>query len=236
MRRRFDLIVFDFDGTLADSQSLLVGLVNEVLAAHGLPRAPDRAVAACIGLPLATVFRRNLRDAEDAQVAALCRVYRTHADAPAFVRQFRLFPGVRPTLANLRAGGARLAIGTSKGHATTRDILRHCRIDDVIEAVVGGDTVGRGKPHPETVERLLTEFGVSRARTLMVGDTTFDIEMGQAAGVSTCAVTYGMQPETSLRRLQPSFVIDRIDELETIVAGDLRPKSNKSTAGSDLEN
>ena len=217
--RRFDLVVFDFDGTLADSQSLLVGLVNEVLAAHGLPLAPERAVAECIGLPLATVFRRNLAVAEDEQIATLCRFYRAHADTQEFVSQFRLFPGVRATLDDLRATGTRLAIGTSKGHATTHDILKHCRIDDVIEAVVGGDIVGQGKPHPETVDRLVTQFGAARERTLMVGDTTFDIEMGQAAGVSTCAVTYGMQPEAALRRLNPSFVIDRIEELKVIVRG-----------------
>jgi phosphoglycolate phosphatase len=219
MKRKFDLVVFDFDGTLADSQKLLVGLVNEVLAAHGLPQAPERAVAECIGLPLATVFRRNLATADDEDIAALCRIYRAHADTQEFVSKFRLFPNVRTTLDRLRASGVRLAIGTSKGQATTHEILRHCRIDDIIDAVVGGDSVQQGKPHPETVELLLTSLGGSRQRTLMVGDTTFDIEMGQAAGVATCAVTYGMQPESSLRQLNPTFVIDCIDELADIVSG-----------------
>ncbi len=220
--RRFDLIIFDFDGTLADSQSLLVGLVNQVLAAQGLPVAPEQAVAECIGLPLAVVFRRNLQEAGDDDIATLCRVYRAHADTQEFVRRFRLFPGVRATLDRLRASGTQLAIGTSKGQATTHDILKHCGIDDVIDAVVGGDAVTRGKPHPETVDQLVTQLGASRDRTLMVGDTTFDIEMGHAAGVATCAVTYGMQPEASLRALKPHFVIDRIEELEQIALGDSR--------------
>lgn len=219
MARRFDLVVLDFDGTLADSQGILVGLVNDVLTAHGLPRAADRAVAECIGLPLPEVFRRNLPAAAEEEIAALTRFYRSRADTPEFVRQFRLFPGVRATLGRVRSAGARLVIGTSKGRRTTCDILRHCEIEDLIEAVIGGDSVERGKPHPEMVHQALELFPVARERTLMVGDTSFDIEMGHAAGVATCAVTYGMQEADSLRSLNPRFVIDSVEELEGVVTG-----------------
>lgn len=218
MTRDFDLLILDFDGTLADSQAILVGMVNEVLEAQGLPRAPDRAVAECIGLPLPQVFRRNVATVDEAQIQTLTRFYRSRADLPEFVSKFRLFPNVRLTLERLRDAGARLVIGTSKGRNTTCDILRHCQIDDVIDAVIGGDSVERGKPHPETVDHALGLFGVPRERTLMVGDTSFDIDMGHAAGVATCAVTYGMQPAAALRALRPRFVIDRIEELEGVVS------------------
>lgn len=223
MTRDFDLIVLDFDGTLADSQGILVGMVNHVLEEHGLPRAAERAVAECIGLPLPQVFERNVPGALEEQILALTRFYRSRADLPEFVRQFRLFPAVRETLERLRGAGARLVIGTSKGRKTTLDILRHCEIDDVIDAVIGGDSVKRGKPHPETIDRALELFGVPRERTLMVGDTSFDIDMGHAARVATCAVTYGMQSVVALRALRPRFVIERIEDLEGIVSAGGRP-------------
>jgi phosphoglycolate phosphatase len=217
--RDFDLIILDFDGTLADSRTILVGMVNQTLTAHGLPHAAEQRVAECIGLPLPQVFRNHVPDADDELITTLTRFYRSHADLPDFVRKFRLFPGVRATLTRLRAAGARLVIGTSKGHATTCDILKHCEIDETIDRVIGGDSVQRGKPHPETIDRALELYGVQRERALMVGDTSFDIDMGHAAGVATCAVTYGMQPAATLRALRPRFVIDRIEELERIVGG-----------------
>ncbi|HVO22056.1 MAG TPA: HAD-IA family hydrolase [Candidatus Margulisiibacteriota bacterium] len=214
---RFDLLVLDFDGTLADSQAILVGLVNDVLEANDQPRADTNVVATAIGLPLEQVFQRALPGAAAATIAHLCVEYRRIADRPAFVRQFRLYPNVAATLQALRSTGIRLVIGTSKGRATTTDIIRHCRIDDMIDAVVGGDCVTNGKPHPEMVRHAQRLVGVTAERTLVVGDTSFDIEMGQAAGVATCAVTYGMHPAAALRQLRPDFVIDRFEELSHLV-------------------
>jgi phosphoglycolate phosphatase len=216
---RFELLVLDFDGTLADSQAILVDLVNDVLDDSGHQRADASSVAASIGLPLEQVFERALPGASDATIRTLCVEYRRIADSAEFVRQFRLYPNVVPTLAALRASGIRLVIGTSKGRATTSDIVRHCGIDSLIDAILGGDCVTRGKPHPEMVHRAQALFGCAPHRTLMVGDTSFDIEMGQAAGVATCAVTYGMHAATALRLLRPDFVIDRFEEISRVVGG-----------------
>jgi phosphoglycolate phosphatase len=214
---RFGLVILDLDGTLVDSEAMLVGLVNETLTANGHPPAAPRSVAATIGLPLEEVFRRALRGCGDATIAALCTHYRARADAMEFVSRFRLFDGVASTLEALRAAGARLVVGTSKGRETTLDIVRHCGIADAIDEVIGGDCVARGKPHPEMVERALLTFGVDPTRALVVGDTTFDLEMGQAAGVATCGVTYGMHEPSRLRALQPTFLIDRFDALTAVV-------------------
>lgn len=217
MATRFDLLVLDFDGTLADSQAILVSLVNDVLDAGGYPRADSTTVAASIGLPLEQVFQRALPGAADGAIRTLCAEYRGIANSAEFVRQFRLYPGVASTLRALRATGARLVIGTSKGRATTTDIIEHCAIADMIDGVIGGDCVTRGKPHPEMVQRAQALVGAAAERTLMVGDTSFDIEMGQAAGVATCAVTYGMHEAAALRRLRPNFVIDRFEDLGRLV-------------------
>ncbi len=213
----FDLLVLDLDGTLVDSEAILVGMVNHTLETLGYVRADPRAVASTIGLPLEEVFQRALPSAAHAAIAALCVAYRERADAVDFVRQFRLYPDVSETLATLHAGGLRLVVGTSKGRATTLDIIQHCAIHHLIDDVIGGDCVTRGKPHPEMVERARQLFGTPAEQTLMVGDTPFDIEMGQAAGVATCAVTYGMHPAQALRALRPDFIIDRFEELGHLV-------------------
>ena len=215
----FDLIVLDFDGTLVDSQDLLVGLVNDILAATGLPRADPTDVAATIGLPLDQVFRRavpvHVTDAS--MIDRLCSDYRLQADHMDFVRRFRLFPDVVETLRALRAAGIHLVIGTSKTRATTCDIVRHCGIADLIDDIIGGDCVRHGKPHPEMVERARSRWKAAAARTLMVGDTPFDLRMGQAAGVAVCAVTYGMHSAEALRTLHPHFLIDRFADLPRCV-------------------
>jgi phosphoglycolate phosphatase len=217
MPPRFDLLVLDLDGTLVDSEALLVGLFNDTLGASGYSRAEPGAVAATIGLPLEEVFRRAVPSAEQPDIAVLCARYRDRADAPEFVRQFRLYRGVAETLERLRATGIKLIVATSKRRATTLDILRHCAIDGMIDAVLGGDSVTCGKPHPEMLHRARAVFGTAADRTMVVGDTSFDIEMGHAAGVATCAVTYGMHPAHTLRAFQPHFVIDRFDALPGLV-------------------
>jgi phosphoglycolate phosphatase len=217
--RRFDLLVLDLDGTLVDSQDLLVGLVNDVLRDAGCPSAAPAAVAATIGLPLDEVFRRAVPCVADELIDALCVAYRGRADRQEFVQQFRLYPDVAPTLVALRAAGVRLVVGTSKGRATTTDIIKHCGIAECIDEVLGGDSVTRGKPHPEMVHRARALFDTAPHRTLMVGDTSFDIEMGQGARVATCAVTYGMHPAAALRELRPDFVIDQFEQISVVVDG-----------------
>jgi phosphoglycolate phosphatase len=212
MPRRFDLLILDLDGTLVDSEAILVQLINETLTTHGFPPADARGIAASI-----EVFRRAAPFADLDAIDDLCRSFRVQADAPDFVRLFRLYAGVAPTLSQLRAADVRLAIATSKRRATTLDILRHCAIEDLIDAVIGGDCVTRGKPDPEMVHRARTLFATPAERTVIVGDTRFDIEMGQAAGVATCAVTYGMHPAHELRALRPDFVIHGFESVCQVV-------------------
>ncbi len=216
MPHRFDLLILDLDGTLIDSQDILVDMVNHTLARSGFPLADPPAVAATIGLPLDEVFRRAAPAASQDVIAALCVAYRKRASRAEFVEQFHLFPGVAETLAALRDAGIHLVVATSKARPTTLDVLRHCRIDAVIDETIGGDCVTQGKPHPEMVHRARATFGTEPGRTLMVGDTSFDIHMGQAAGVTTCAVTYGMHAAAALRQLRPDFVIDRFELLHHI--------------------
>lgn len=210
---KYDLIIFDFDGTLADSESILVGLVNRTLIDRGHAPADPRFVAGCIGLPLAEVFRRSAPQLTAEENVAACHAYRVRANSPDVIAEFALFDGVEALLSDLSRGPAQLAIGTSKSRVTTLRILDHLGITERFDIVLGGDSVERGKPDPEMVRRACEHAACAPERALMVGDTTFDLEMGRAAGADTCAVSYGMQDLTRLRELCPTHVIDRPGEL-----------------------
>lgn len=217
MATTFDLVIVDLDGTLVDSQALLVGLVNATLHAHGLAMAESTTIAGAIGLPLAEVFRRATPAVPRQTIETLCDAYRRQADAMEFVRRFRLFADVARTLEDLHASAVRLVVATSKGRRTTLDILEHCAIRHCFDEIIGGDSVANGKPHREMVDRARQLFPAIAARTLVVGDTSFDIEMGKSAGVATCAVTYGMHDAVRLGELAPDFLIDRFAALRELI-------------------
>jgi HAD superfamily hydrolase (TIGR01509 family) len=221
----FDLVIVDLDGTLVDSEALLVGLVNDTLIAHGHAPAPAPTVAAAIGLPLDEVFRRAAPTAHLRAIEAFCADYRRHADAMAFVRQFRPFADVATTLEDLNARAVRVVVATSKGRATTLDILAHCAVRHCIDEVIGGDSVTHGKPHREMVDCARRLFPAAPQRTIVVGDTSFDIEMGKSAGVATCAVTYGTHSAALLQALQPDFVIDRFAALRELIVARSDPST-----------
>jgi len=208
-----DLVIFDFDGTLADSEDLLTELVLQTLRDKQLsPAIQSRAIGKLIGLPLLQV----LSAASGAPAGELHEVashYRHIADSPEVVARFRLFPGVATTLRTLADRGKRLAIATSKSRAITQKILVAVGLDDLVGEVVGGDCVRHGKPHPEAVERLLAQAKCSSRRAAVVGDTTFDVEMGKGAGAITIAATYGMHEREALATKEPDAFIDDIGEL-----------------------
>jgi len=213
---RFQLAIFDFDGTLVDSREPIARSANDALAAAGLPERSPAEVHALVGLPLADVLAR-LAGAPTAAVPAslveqLCTVYRARFGVHAAGRT-PLFDGVREMIDRVAARGLRLAIATSRGRASAEAILEDHGLADRFAARLGGGCVERGKPHPEMVERILAQLGVPAAATLLVGDTTFDIEMGRAAGVATCGVTYGSHGAELLRAAGATHVIHRPAEL-----------------------
>lgn len=207
-----DLVVFDFDGTLADSEDLLTGLVVRALTDSGLTPVAPAAIGRLIGLPLLEVL--SLASGVPAErLDAVAQLFRRHADSDDVVGQFRLFPGVRPALEAMAARGQKLAIATSKSRAVTERILAAVHLDGLVPLVVGGDSVRRGKPDPEAVHLVLERTGCAAAKAAVVGDTPYDILMGKAAGVCTVAAAYGMHDRESLAAAAPDHIIDGIAEL-----------------------
>jgi phosphoglycolate phosphatase len=129
-----------------------------------------------------------------------------------------LYPGVRQALDRLREAGVRMAVLTNKPVGISRAIVDGLSIGEHFRQVYGGNSFDFKKPHPIGIETLMTECGAARERTMMVGDSSVDIQTARNANVKSCGVTYGFQPET-LEAVPPDLLVDRMEELADWVIG-----------------
>lgn len=209
------LIILDFDGTLADTQPLIIRSLQGTIAELGLPSRTDAECASIIGLPLKECFVQLLK--VDGTIADhCCEVYRRLFDEYNHPGTVTLFPQVESTLRELHRRGLQLAICSSRARATLDRFVRFFGFEEMVQAVVSADDVPRGKPAPDPALRVLELTGRKPEEALMVGDASYDILMGHAAGCRTCAVTYGNQTEAQLREAGADWLIENFQELLTL--------------------
>ena len=208
-------LIFDFDGTLADTSLGIVRCTQATLETMGLPYSTPERICATIGLPLADCFARGT-DTPAERIEEACATYRRLFDDIA-VPCIVLFPGVAGILAELRSRGYRMSIATSRGSRSLQMLLARMGVLEHFCAMAASDTVSRHKPAPDPALHVLAQMGGKAEESLVVGDTTFDILMGQAAGCRTCGVTWGNQDRAQLQAAAPDWIIDRIEELPGIL-------------------
>ena len=207
-----DLLIFDLDGTLIDSKLDLVHSVNATRTHMGLaPLEVDR-ISSYVGSGAPVLIRRVLgTEASDAAVQEaleyFLEYYREHK-----LDHTKLYPGVRESLDRLCAADKSLAVLTNKPVAVSRAIIQELGLAKHFFQVYGGNSFDFKKPNPIGVETLIAESGISRTRTLMIGDSGIDVETARNARVKVCGVTYGFAPET-LRDPAPDLLVDRLEEL-----------------------
>ena len=208
-------IIFDFDGTLADTARGIVATEREVLRRLGLPQTSEAQMCSTIGLPLGESLRLAC-NLPDALVDKAVRMYRDlfFDYAP---QHIVIFEGVKETLAALKDRGIRMAIATSRGRDSLEKILEVHGMDAWFEADLTADDGIRPKPNPDMVLELMARMGLRADETLVVGDTTFDLEMGKAALCCTVGVSYGNHSREQLATASPDWIIDRFDGLREIV-------------------
>lgn len=208
-------IIFDFDGTLADTATVIVDTMRRTFTDMGLPVPDEEDMRRTIGMKLLLALAKlgNLSDSQAVDATERYkRFFREYA-----VDQVRLFPGVAETLHKLREEGIRMAIATSRNAESLETILANNDITHCFEKIVSNSDNLAPKPEPEMVLTLLQRMGVGAGETLVVGDTTFDIEMGKRAGCRCCAVTWGNHDIETLATAGPDFYIDNFSELLTIL-------------------
>lgn len=208
--RRFDLIAFDWDGTLFDSTALIVGCIQAAVRDVG-GQVPSRERAAwVIGLGLAQALAHAAPDVPPQRHPELVERYRHYW----FARQHEvtLFDGVVPLLHALRARGHRLAVATGKSRRGLDVALQTVALRDLFDDSRTADETA-SKPHPQMLLELMEALDVPPERTLMIGDTTHDLEMARNAGCAAVAVTYGAHDHSGLRALQPLYVAESVADL-----------------------
>ena len=214
-------LLFDFDGTLADTSEGIVRCTQATLKEMGLPASTPARIRATIGLPLGQCFERGT-DTPPERIDEACLTYRRLFNEIA-IPCTTLFDGVAETVAALHARGLRLAICTSRSSASLQELLKVHGIGAFFSAHTCNDDVLQGrakpKPAPDLALLLLDRLGARAEESLVVGDTVFDLEMGRRAGCHTCGVTYGNQDRPQLLTAAPDRLIDRFADLTGILYG-----------------
>lgn len=214
--RRFDLAVFDLDGTLIDSKLDLAHSVNATRAMMKLPPLAHETVFSYVGNGAPVLIRKALGDGySDAEIAKALEFF-IHYYHDHRLDYTVLYPQVETTLRALALSGVRLAVLTNKPVRISKAIVEGLGVGDLFYQVYGGNSFETKKPHPHGLELLMREADIGPARTLMVGDSSVDIQTARNAGTAACGLTYGFQPET-LRDPVPDFLLDEFGELTSVV-------------------
>lgn len=215
---RYKCIIFDFDGTLADTNVGIVRTFQETFRQMGLPVPSRERISSTIGLVLTDGFKAasdGLSD-EDADKAAV--VYRRIFPEIAYP-VITAFPGVVETVAELRGLGLRLAVATSRSHHSLDALAAQIGVKEYFEGLYGAEDVEHCKPAPDLADLIIRNMGIAPEDALVVGDATFDLLMGHAAGCDVCGVTWGNQSREALQSAAPEYIVDTLDELLEIVRG-----------------
>lgn len=208
--RQFDLIVFDWDGTLYDSTGLIVQCIQAACADIGAPVPPAEKAAYVIGLGLHDALSHVAPDLSHDQVVLLSQRYRHHY----FNEQhaLSLFAGTLEMLTALKQRHHWLAVATGKSRSGLNEALSHAELKGMFDATRTADET-RSKPHPQMLEELMRELGVEPERTLMIGDTTHDLQLALNAGCASVAVSYGAHEPDSFASFSTRFLAHSTAEL-----------------------
>ncbi len=205
MNKRFGLIVFDWDGTLMDSTAVIAGSIQAACRDLSLPVPSDEAARHVIGMGLVAALRHAVPEAPESMYEPLVERYRHH-----FLSQdeaIPLYAGAREVVTELQNAGCWLAVATGKSRKGLDRALTSTGMHAYFHASRTADETF-SKPHPAMLLEIMEELGAGPERTLMIGDTTHDLQMALNAGVAAIGMTHGAHPEAQLRELGPLALIN----------------------------
>jgi phosphoglycolate phosphatase len=210
LSRQFDLIAFDWDGTLFDSTAIITSCIQNAVRDVGGIVPSDRDAAYVIGMGLMQALAHAAPDVPESKYSELGARYRYHY----LSRQndISLFDGVLPMLTGLKSRQHWLTVATGKSRRGLNEALQAVELRGMFDGSRTADETA-GKPHPRMLQELMREFGVKPERTLMIGDTTHDLQMALNAGCPSVAVSYGAHEPDVFYAFNPRFVAHSVSEL-----------------------
>jgi phosphoglycolate phosphatase len=210
MARNFDLIVFDWDGTLMDSAGAIVASLIAACVDLGIAPPSEERARHIIGLGLDDALRVALPSLPSHRYGELADRYRLHYLAQD--RELALFSGAFTLVESLLGRGHLLGVATGKSRRGLERALEVSGLGGLFHATRCADEC-HSKPHPQMLDELMGEFAIAPSRTLMIGDTTHDLQMARNAGVAALAVAYGAHPRADLDAEAPLYCAATVDEL-----------------------
>ena len=209
-KKQFDFIVFDWDGTLMDSTATIVKCIQAAAKDLGLPIPGDHSAAYVIGLSLLEAMKAAVPDVDPKYYPRMVERYRYHYLLKD--HELPLFDGVRDMLNELSQDGYFLAVATGKSRVGLSRALHTAELTSLFDATRCSDETF-SKPHPAMLQELTRELGQDMQRTLMVGDTTHDLQMANNAGAAAVAVEYGAHDAHLLSGFNPLYSAKTVAEI-----------------------
>lgn len=213
---RIKAVILDFDGTMGDTQDLIVRTMQQTIQQLGLPSRTDEQCAAMIGLPLKHTFTTLIEMSEEMgeRCAELYRRLFNENNVPGAVP---VFPNVLDTVRTLHERGLILTIASARRRDTLVEFLESMNLMQYIPYVISASDIENAKPAPDMVLKTLEDYHLIADEAIVVGDTKYDIEMAHRAGVKAVGVTYGNGTVEELRAYGAEYIIDDFAQLLDIV-------------------
>jgi len=210
MAKQFDLIVWDWDGTLADSTGMITRAIVKAAEQAGLPPLTPEQASSIIGLGLRESIQTLYPDISDEQARALAANYNLNYFAGE--SEILLFAGAAETIKTLNRRGHKLAVATGKSRRGLNLALEHTQLRQFFHATRTVDECF-SKPHPQMLDELMDDLVALPERTLMIGDTSYDLQMARNAGVPAIGVTFGAQSADVWQEFAP---IQQFDDFASL--------------------
>lgn len=208
--RSYHLVVFDWDGTLLDSTGAIVKAIQAASRDIGVTPPSDEKARYVIGMGLREALMHAVPELPASHYDDLVNAYRKHYLSGD--HELTLFEGVEGLLQALQAEHRWIAVATGKSRLGLDRALGHSGLGRYFDTTRTADET-RSKPHPQMLEEIMNQFAVDPARTLMIGDTTHDLQMAQNAGAHGLGITHGAHPVAALKDCQPVGLVGSISDL-----------------------
>jgi phosphoglycolate phosphatase len=210
MKRRVELIMFDLDGTLADTGADLANSVNFTRAHFNLGPLPVQRICGDVGRGAEHLIKKSLPVRDSGHFQEAMRIFLEHYEAHLLDRTI-LYPGAHDVLDHFRR--KKRVVVSNKVQRFSETLVRGLGLGDCFDLILGGDSAAEKKPHPALLALALDRFQTAPSSALMIGDGDTDVEAGKRAGVMTCGVTYGLGDKNQVIGAGPDLLIQHLTEL-----------------------